>query len=142
MRLIFKSLTLLYFALVFYITFLARRRRGLIDFRARANLKILDKFKIFGRWEDLPPHAKVSYGQDIFGNIFMFMPLIPALYILLGRELSCRWSILIIIGVSSCIETGQYIFNRGVFDLDDILLNTIGGIFGLAIWKLVSKNKK
>lgn len=142
MRLIFKSLTLLYFALIFYVTFLARRRRGLTDFRSRANLKILDKFKVFEHWESLPEQAKISYGQDIFGNILMFMPLVTALYILLGKELSWQWSILIIIGVSSCIEIGQYVFNRGVFDLDDVLLNTIGGIFGLVIWKLVSKNKK
>ena len=37
---------------------------------------------------------------------------------------------------SLIIESCQYIFKVGVFDVDDLLLNTIGGLIGYIIYKI------
>mgnify|MGYP005809520945 FL=1 len=40
--------------------------------------------------------------------------------------------------ISSTIETTQLLIGR-VFDVDDIILNVIGGVIGFAIWWILSK---
>lgn len=54
------------------------------------------------------------------------------------------WSKLIgkvyIILISSCmVESIQVIFKVGIFDIDDILLNTIGGTMGIVVYKCLFK---
>jgi glycopeptide antibiotics resistance protein len=41
-----------------------------------------------------------------------------------------------IIGIT-IIESLQFVFNVGVFDIDDIILNTVGSIIGFAIYKII-----
>jgi glycopeptide antibiotics resistance protein len=38
---------------------------------------------------------------------------------------------------SACIETAQYVFNVGVFDVDDIILNTAGVILGYICARII-----
>lgn len=39
------------------------------------------------------------------------------------------------------IELIQFFTKKGVFDIDDILLNTVGGLFGFLITKIASAKK-
>ena len=41
--------------------------------------------------------------------------------------------------LSLCIEVTQLVFKVGSFDVDDLLLNTIGGILGFLCYKLVQE---
>jgi len=132
---------LTYFAVVFYIIFLARRRNGHTDYRALADFKIFDKFKVFGHWESLAEAEKVSYAQDIFGNVLLFLPFIPALYFLTRKDYSWKIALCWIVGTSAAIEINQYLFNRGVFDLDDIVLNTLGGVLGFWCYSMIINRK-
>lgn len=43
---------------------------------------------------------------------------------------------LIIAVVAVAIETVQYIFGLGVSDIDDVILNTFGGVLGMLLYKL------
>ena len=40
---------------------------------------------------------------------------------------------------SRIVEIIQVIFKVGIFDIDDILLNTIGGIIGILVYKCLFK---
>ncbi len=40
--------------------------------------------------------------------------------------------------ISALIELIQYIFQIGLADIDDIILNIIGGILGFYIYKILS----
>ncbi|SFL53823.1 Glycopeptide antibiotics resistance protein [Gracilibacillus orientalis] len=82
-----------------------------------------------------------SYKQDTwfyntFGNILLFVPM-GMLLPLLSTKLT-RWFLttVIIVLFSFTIETMQLITQLGVFDVDDILLNTLGGYFGYLIYVL------
>ena len=74
-------------------------------------------------------------------NLLLFVPmgyLAPQVLIVGGKKKAAgTWWKLALSGflVSLLIETGQLIFHRGVFELDDLVKNTLGTIMGWLIWK-------
>lgn len=70
------------------------------------------------------------------GNIVIFVPL--GVYITLFSKNKGIWkNTLLIMLVSTLVEIIQVIFKFGIGDIDDIILNTIGGFFGILIYRLV-----
>lgn len=68
-------------------------------------------------------------------NILMFIP-----FGIFLRWYGVKWSLLgipIIAGSSVVIELMQYVTGRGRMEVDDILTNTIGGLIGFILMKLV-----
>ena len=83
---------------------------------------------------------RYSFGSKLFiknvlGNIIMFIPygFFVSYYLKLKKPLS---AFLLILLVSASIETTQLLIGR-VFDIDDIILNIIGGILGFLIYKFL-----
>lgn len=83
---------------------------------------------------------RYSFGSKLFiknvlGNIIMFIPygFFVSYYLKLKKPLS---AFLLILLVSSSIETTQLLIGR-VFDIDDIILNVIGGMLGFFIYKFL-----
>jgi glycopeptide antibiotics resistance protein len=74
---------------------------------------------------------------NIFGNIGMFIPFGILLPIILKGSFKKAF-VIFIIGIIT-LETAQLISRRGVFDADDILLNTIGFLIGYAMIKAGNK---
>ena len=71
---------------------------------------------------------------NVLGNIVLFIPwgfLIAQTFIFLRNWLLVSLSSLIL---SLLAEVIQYTFHVGVFDVDDIILNTIGGILGYGVF--------
>jgi len=75
--------------------------------------------------------------KNIIGNVLMFIPygFFASLYIEIKSPLK---AFLLIFVASFSIEITQLAIGR-VFDVDDILLNVIGGIFGYLIYRLIYK---
>ncbi len=76
---------------------------------------------------------------NFMGNIIMFMPIgfmLPLLY-----KISVKKVILLGSLFSLFIEISQLFLQRGT-DIDDLMLNTLGVVLGLVIYKLVDKKKK
>lgn len=44
--------------------------------------------------------------------------------------------------MSLLVETLQLVFRVGCFDVDDMILNTLGGIVGYLLLKLVERRRK
>ena len=79
--------------------------------------------------------------MNIWGNVLMFIPL--GIYILVhGKKLSLTKCVLLIIGSSVFIEIVQFIFAKGAADIDDVILNTLGGVIGIGIYKIFAKTFK
>jgi len=77
--------------------------------------------------------------KNVFGNIILFIPfgfLAPALFHFLRSFSSCFFVSLFI---SIIIEVCQYEFAERIFDVDDIVLNTVGEILGWLVFKLFYK---
>jgi glycopeptide antibiotics resistance protein len=84
---------------------------------------------ICGDWR----HGGYGFAVNFLGNIVAFMPigLIPAL--IRGGQMTLWQAALFALAVSLTIEAGQYFSGRRVPDVDDLLLNTVGGAFGFLI---------
>lgn len=81
-----------------------------------------------------------SFIINILGNYFIFMPLEYFLITIFNMRkffLNCLIAFLIIIA----IEITQYIFNIGIFDVDDIIICTLGMITINIIFNLKQKKK-
>ena len=76
---------------------------------------------------------------NLGGNVVGFMPFGFFLRVVSRRGRGLHNAVLLAFGLSLCIETVQLVFKVGSFDVDDLLLNTIGGILGFGLYKLVQK---
>lgn len=85
-------------------------------------------FKEIFRYE----FGSAKFMKNIIGNIMLFIPYgFIASYLLKNKKFSVITILTII--VSLTIETVQYYIGR-VFDIDDIILNLLGGIIGFLIY--------
>ena len=87
-----------------------------------------------------------SVGVSIFlinlaGNIVAFMPLGFLLPLVFKRTERLSVITRIIVLSSITAEIVQYIFNVGSLDIDDVILNTMGGVLGYLIYRLVARNR-
>ena len=73
--------------------------------------------------------------KNVVGNILLFMPygFFSSYYLKLDKK---RFAFLLVFIVSLSIECVQLIIGR-CFDVDDILLNLVGGILGYFIYRLL-----
>ena len=71
--------------------------------------------------------------KNVLGNIIMFAPygFFASYYLDLKKPKSI---IILVLLVSASIETTQLLIGR-VFDIDDIILNTVGGILGFYFYR-------
>ena len=70
---------------------------------------------------------------NLFGNVLIFMPFgffLP----MASRYHSLFSTVFWSFGVSFCVETFQLLTKVGCFDVDDLLLNTIGGMAGYIVF--------
>ena len=71
--------------------------------------------------------------KNVLGNIIMFIPygFFVSYFLNLKKPIS---NFLLVLLVSSSIEVTQLVIGR-VFDIDDIILNVLGGLIGFYIYK-------
>ncbi|MBI5978599.1 VanZ family protein [Clostridium perfringens] len=74
--------------------------------------------------------------KNLVGNIIIFCPLGFLLPLISMKLNSWKKVILIIFLISFLIESIQLVTGLGFFDVDDLILNTLGGIIGYWIYKL------
>lgn len=96
---------------------------------ALSNIDLLDTIRRYYTYGYI---SDILY--NIVGNIVAF---IPFSFLLLKIKHNPHYIILCGIILSCFIEATQLITGLGVFDIDDILLNSIGVISGLALYYLV-----
>lgn len=79
---------------------------------------------------------------NLVGNILAFFPagfLIPGLWKDRKRAV---FTLCVIFQMSLLAEALQLVFKVGSFDVDDLLLNTLGGAFGYLVLSVVEKWRK
>ena len=73
---------------------------------------------------------------NIVGNLLMFIPMGIFLSMINQRHDKVLFMLIL---ASVCIEVLQYVFIRGVSDIDDVILNSVGGLIGIACYKISKK---
>ena len=126
---------ILYGVIIIYFT-LFSDRLGRVDFgNYRYNLIPFNEIHRFIRYR----HS-VSTGAfllNICGNLLVFAPLgflIPLWY---PRKIRCHHILIYSFSFSLCIECMQLYTCVGVFDVDDLIMNTVGGLIGWLVYLLV-----
>lgn len=83
-----------------------------------------------------------AFIYNFIGNIVWFMPLGIMLPIL-KDNLNLIKTVIVGFLVSLSIEIMQYVFNTGLCDVDDIIINALGTALGYLVYKLIKLiNKK
>jgi len=84
--------------------------------------------------------------NNLVGNIVLFVPLGVLLALIPKRPLKSIAVIAVSLGIGVAMEVTQAVLHKGVFDIDDIILNALGVAVGClltaAIIKHINKNKQ
>ncbi len=82
--------------------------------------------------------TEINYMTNIYGNIIAFAPLGYFIFTF-EKKRKLIHGLLIPLVLSLGIEVAQYILSVGSFDVDDIILNTLGGFLVYCIFFILYK---
>ncbi len=89
---------------------------------------------VFWSWREVFVNGQYYLMQENFLNIILFVPF----GFLLGiRKIKIRTAALFSFLLSFIIESTQLIFHLGLFEWDDMIHNTLGGLLGVVIWYII-----
>lgn len=135
-RLVVRILFILYFILLCYFLFFSEEMgRTYAERGYHYNLVPLKEIKRFLLYREILGMRSVLL--NIVGNVAAFMPFGALLPVFSARGRRFRFTALYSFELSLFVELLQLISKVGSFDVDDILLNTIGGILGFALYKII-----
>ncbi len=127
-------------ALVYFLFFAEQYGRTGGDYAAGMNLVPLREIRRFWQYRELLGSKIVLL--NLAGNVIGFMPFGLVLP-LMHRHLRHFWSTVgITMGFSICVEVLQFFTRTGSCDIDDIILNTLGGILGYMLFALCNTVRK
>lgn len=81
----------------------------------------------------------MSVFLNLYGNTIAFIPFGMLLRWARNKNTTFVQALLYSLGFTLAIETVQYITKLGVFDIDDIIMNTLGGVIGYCIYYVTAK---
>lgn len=131
-RFIGKILFVLYILfIIYFLIFSDWYGRSGVSEEYRYNLILFQEIKRF--WRYRKQLGLFAMFTNLFGNVIIFMPFgffMP----MASRYESFFSSVFYSFGLSLCVETFQLVTKVGSFDVDDLLLNTIGGMAGYILY--------
>lgn len=129
-----KILFVLYIIfLVYFLCFAEWYGRVGVGTEYRYNLELFKEIKRF--WEYRGELGMFAVATNLLGNILIFVPY--GFFVAMANEKGGFWkSILYSFGLCFCVEVFQLVTKVGSFDVDDILLNTIGGVLGYLFFSI------
>ena len=140
-RIVGGILFALYMILLIYFLFFAEsygRAAGLEEYHY--NLVPFQEIRRYLRYPGLlGAYAVVT---NLAGNVIGFLPF-GAILPVLKRNMRRCWKVaLLAFEFSAMVEVTQLITKVGCFDVDDIILNTMGGVLGYGIFALCNRLRR
>lgn len=143
----FKEISIVIFSI--YIIALAAMTLLLIyRFRySRAAVNIIPVFNtikdISMTRADMASYMTKFWITNIIGNLLLLAPLAAIAPIIFKKLRSIKATMILCFLVSLSIEFLQYLFgffgNSRSADIDDVILNTLGGLIGFSIFKIINR---
>lgn len=134
-RLIAGILFVLYFAVLFYFLFFSEEMGR--TYSERTYHYNLVPFKEIGRF--IRYHRTLGTGTvllNIVGNVAAFVPFGIFLPVFSARCRKVWFTVFYSFELSLLVELLQLVTKVGSFDVDDLILNTVGGLAGFLIYLL------
>lgn len=130
----------LYIVVLFYFVLVSERYGRITGSVDRTNFVLFQEIERFWNYRTmLTPEAFIT---NLIGNIFAFSPYGFLLPQVKKKKVGVIWVIISTFLFSFIIESCQFILEVGVFDVDDLLLNTIGGFIGYLGYRIVFRKKR
>ena len=82
-----------------------------------------------------------TWVKNLFGNIVLFIPLGVFGPLLNVKLLRATLFLESVISLLFCVELIQLVSKEGSFDIDDVILNTVGALMGLLFTSLFGKGQ-
>ena len=135
-RILGAVMFVLYLVLLTYFLFFAEEMGRSPDARAEYsyNLTLFKEIRRFILYRDILGWRAVFL--NIFGNVLAFMPFGFFLPVFSGRCKKFWRTAFYSFELSLLVELLQLVFRVGSFDVDDLLLNTLGGMAGYGLYRL------
>ena len=89
--------------------------------------------RLFRAWREAWNTFSLKSWLNVLLNVILFLPLGVLLPVIWERLRKWYWTLISGFGFSLCIETAQYVWHRGMFDVDDIFTNTLGAMLGYCV---------
>ncbi len=135
-----KVLFVLYVGFLIYFLFLAEwYGRTEISEEYRYNLELFKEIRRFITYREQLGTFVVA--ANLLGNILIFVPY-GFFVSMAGRTRGLFRTFFLSMFLSLGVETVQLVTRVGSFDVDDILLNTIGGILGYVVFAACSRVRR
>ena len=136
-RILGLILFVLYLILLIYFLFFAEEMGRNPQMREgySYNLTLFKEIRRFYEHQEILGYRALFL--NIFGNVLAFMPFgffLPMIWKRTDRLFLTAVSSFL---MSLCVETVQLVSRVGSFDVDDLLLNTIGGVLGFLAYRLL-----
>ena len=139
---VMKLLFIIYMCVLMYVVFFAEAMGRTSQDGYVYNLTPLKEIKRFMKYicdnDALGSVARLN----IFGNIIAFIPFGIYLPYTSESKLGFISTFLYTFSLSLTIELVQLITKVGSCDVDDIILNTLGGVIGYILWYIYTKLRK
>lgn len=121
--------------LVYFLIFSDGFGRGQYD-TMRYNLEPFLEIKRFIKYRELLSTESVML--NLVGNVVAFMPYGMLIRWVRNRKTNVFVAFLYSLAFSLCIEWIQLVTKLGVFDVDDIIMNTLGGVLGYLVYWILA----
>lgn len=143
-RFIAKLLFGMYIILLFYLLFFSETYGRTMDSGYRYNLELFKEIKRF--WYNRDSLGLPVVLINLLGNIIAFMPLGFFMPILTDKGKNIICCVFLSAVFSLTVETVQLVTKVGAFDVDDVFLNSVGGMLGFlcyyAVWRPMVKSRR
>jgi glycopeptide antibiotics resistance protein len=133
-------LFILYLFFLFYFLFFSEKMGRLTGEQYRYNLVPFREIRRFIKYREIVGWK--AFFVNIIGNIIAFVPfgmLVPRLS---GRMKHWYLVTLLALEFSFAVEVVQLVLKLGCFDVDDLILNTVGGLIGYLIYVCMRRGRR
>jgi glycopeptide antibiotics resistance protein len=126
-----------YVSLLLYLVFFDYKR-FIINYNHAVNFIPFQKAVFFFK-QNHPIYTRIQFEfyLDLIGNLLLFIPFAIAWQSIGNKMYSNSIFIVQIFCFSFSIELIQYCFSIGVADIDDVILNTLGGVIGVLFLRIL-----
>lgn len=129
-QILFYGVMIIYFILLFFLLF---RKKAAGSFQS-VNLIPFHSISAYLFSDDMISRAFAL--SNLLGNIAIFIPMGVYLPLLIRRK-SIFVNTVCVALISAVVEVLQYIFAVGSADIDDVILNTVGGLIGVSLFRVM-----
>jgi glycopeptide antibiotics resistance protein len=133
-------LFILYLFFLFYFLFFSEKMGRLTGEQYRYNLVPFREIRRFIKYREIVGWK--AFFVNIIGNIIAFVPFGMLMPRLSGRMKHWYLVTLLALEFSFAVEVVQLVLKLGCFDVDDLILNTVGGLIGYVIYVCMRRGRR